>query len=107
MVLFVALGTGVSIAKTKRYRPQLWIAWCIQLITTGLFSTIDGSTSLSKPLGFVAFFGAANGVLQAAPIFPILAPVPVESSAQALSFFMFLRFLSQVREMHYMDLIGD
>ena len=104
-VLPAALLTGISIAKTGKYRPQLWTAWVLLLVAHGLFTTVTGDTNLGKAIGFEAILGFGNGILQAAPIFPILAPVSVELSAQALSFFMFLRFLSQVRMLSPRDIL--
>lgn len=88
---------GISIAKTKRYRPQMWFAWCMMILGMGLTSTITETTSRATSIGFQILLGVGVGTLFTASYFPVLAALPVTSNAPALSFFVFLRTFSQVR----------
>ena len=92
-----AMITGATIAATKRYRPQLWLAWALMLIGLGLTSTMSESTSRAASIGYQIPTGIAIGMTYSATYFPVLAPLPLESSAPALSFFVFVRTFAQVR----------
>ena len=97
LILIFGLLTGVSITMTGLYLPQIWVGWVLSLISSGVYESIRGKTGLGLPVGILAIMGAGSGIFQAGLVFPVLAPIPVELSTQALSFFMFVRFLSQVR----------
>ncbi|TCD68656.1 hypothetical protein EIP91_010177 [Steccherinum ochraceum] len=92
----VSIITGVSIAVTKRYRPQIWMSWCLTLIGLGLISTIDENTSRAKSIGFQILAGTGIGIMYSAAYFPVLAPLPVTQNAYALSGYVFIRTLFQV-----------
>ncbi|KAJ7463436.1 major facilitator superfamily domain-containing protein [Mycena galericulata] len=87
---------GISITGTKRYRPQIWIAWCALLIGIVLLSSITENTSRATSIGFQVIIGVGIGILYSAAYFPVLAPLPVTSNALALSFFIFIRTLAQI-----------
>ncbi|KAI0730581.1 Mfs1.2 [Earliella scabrosa] len=91
-----AMITGATIAATKRYRPQLWLAWALMLIGLGLTSTMSESTSRAASIGYQIPTGIAIGMTYSATYFPVLAPLPLESSAPALSFFVFVRTFAQI-----------
>jgi hypothetical protein len=88
--------SGLSIAKTKHYRPQLWLSWALILIGLGLLSTNKVNTSRGFPIGFQVIVGAGAGILMTSTYFPVLAPLPVSENAQAISLFMFCRNFGQV-----------
>ncbi|THG99353.1 hypothetical protein EW145_g7284 [Phellinidium pouzarii] len=90
-----AMASGISIAKTGRYRPQLWSSWAFLLLAAGLFSTLKVDSNKGAGAGFQIFMAVGLGVLQAAPFFPILAPIDISLNPNALAFFMFVRFFSQ------------
>ncbi|KAI1791873.1 Mfs1.2 [Ganoderma leucocontextum] len=101
LALFVSVGpptiiTGVSIAKTKRYRPQLWLAWCFILLGLGLMSSVTESTRRATSIGFQIPIGVGIGMIYAAAYFPVLAPLPPTSNAPALALFVFLRTFAQI-----------
>lgn len=91
-----ALIVGLTIAKTHRYRPQIWLAWALGIAGTGLLCTLHRNTPTSHVIGFEVIAGAGFGMLTAAVFFPILAPLPVESNALAISLYMFFRLFSGV-----------
>lgn len=93
----ISIIIGASIAATKRYRPQIWTAWCLMMIGLGLMSTVTESTSRGKSIGYQVLVGVGIGIVYSASYFPVLAPLPVSSNAPALSLFVFLRNFAQVR----------
>ncbi|KAM5530941.1 hypothetical protein V8D89_015386 [Ganoderma adspersum] len=99
--LFASVGpptiiVGASIAKTNRYRPQLWIGWCFILVGLGLMSSVTESTSRATAIGFQIPIGVGIGMIFAAAYFPVLAPLPPTSNAPALALFVFLRTFAQI-----------
>ncbi|KAJ7784904.1 major facilitator superfamily domain-containing protein [Mycena maculata] len=87
---------GLTISKTKRYRPQMWLAWCLIMVSAGLLSTLKADSSRGKAIGFEAIMGAGVGILSTATYFPVLAPLPISENAHALAFFIFTRAFGQV-----------
>ncbi|KAI0683357.1 MFS general substrate transporter [Cytidiella melzeri] len=101
LALTLSLGpavilSGTSVTLTKSYRVQLWVGWCLLIISMGLFSTVRADTPISRPIGYSAIVGAGGGMLFAATYFPVLAPLPVSENAHALAFFAFCRSFASV-----------
>lgn len=88
--------TGVTIAVSKRYRPQLWVGWGLLVLAMGLFSIVDADTPLRNSIGFSVLLGLGAGIIYAATYFPVLAPLPVSQNANALAFFAFCRSFAGV-----------
>ncbi|KAI0341072.1 iron permease [Trametopsis cervina] len=88
--------TGVTIARSQRYRPQLWLAWVLYLIAMGTMSTLHADTPLGKTIGYPVFMGVGGGILYAGTYFPVLAALPVTANAHALAFFAFCRYFAGV-----------
>ncbi|KIM76367.1 hypothetical protein PILCRDRAFT_826363 [Piloderma croceum F 1598] len=88
--------SGLSVAKTKRYRPQLWLAWMLIIIEMGLLSTINADSSRASAIGFQVIGGCGMGILVTSAYFPVLAPLPVSENARAIAFFMFCRNFAQI-----------
>ncbi|KAJ7312393.1 iron permease [Mycena albidolilacea] len=91
-----ALLVGLSIAKTRQYRPQIWLSWSLAIIGLGLFTTLDVDSSRAKAIGFQIIPGVGLGMMTAAIFFPILAPLPVESNAHAIALYTFFRNFSNI-----------
>ncbi|KAJ7278809.1 iron permease [Mycena rebaudengoi] len=87
---------GITISRTKHYRPQLWLSWCFIMVASGLLSTLTADSSRSKAIGFEALIGVGIGILTTATYFPVLAPLPISENAHALAFFIFTRAFGQV-----------
>ncbi|GBE77394.1 Efflux pump FUS6 [Sparassis crispa] len=87
---------GVSVAATKRYRPQIWLGWAIVLVSFGLMSTLKDDTNLGKSIGYVILVGAGIGLVITTTYFPVLAPLPVSANAYALALYAFARSFGQV-----------
>lgn len=88
---------GISVAKLGRYRPQLWFAWTF-LIVGGVVLTLGLKidTHFSRVFGFEVIIAVGLGILLTTAFFPVLAPLPPTLNANALAFFMFVRYFSQV-----------
>lgn len=63
----------------------------------GLVSMIKADTSRATSIGYQIITGTGLGAIYTSVYFPVLAPLPVTANAYALSFFVFLRTLAQVR----------
>ncbi|KAI5114854.1 hypothetical protein M0805_000620, partial [Coniferiporia weirii] len=90
-----AMASGISIAKTGKYRPQLWASWFFLMLSAGLFSTVKTSSGKGSAIEFQLLMSVGLGILQTSPFFPILAPIDISLNANTLAFFMFVRFFSQ------------
>ncbi|GJE91677.1 MFS general substrate transporter [Phanerochaete sordida] len=90
------IATGVSIARTKAYRAQLWAAWGFTMLAMGLCSTLRVDTPLARAIGVWVLLGVGSGIYFAATYFPVLAPLPVAENAHALAFFAFCRSFAGV-----------
>jgi len=91
----ISVSIGASVQATERYRPQIWVGWCL-IIGMGLMTTITVTTSRSMSISFQVITGTGIGAICTSVYFPILAPLLVTANAYALSFFVFLRTLAQV-----------
>ncbi|KAJ7201832.1 iron permease [Mycena pura] len=91
-----ALLVGLSIAKSHQYRPQIWFSWALIVLGTGLFSTLRADSSRAKAIGFQIIPGFGLGMMTAAVFFPILAPLPIESSAHAIALYAFFRNFANI-----------
>jgi len=86
-----AMVAGGTISATQIYKPQNVIAWILMTVGTGLMSLIhdDSPARLWIPLPIP--FAMGIGLLFAATVFPILAPLPPSLAGQALAFMVFVR----------------
>jgi hypothetical protein len=91
-----ALLVGLSIAKTRQYRPQIWMSWSLVIIGLGLMTTLNVNSSRIKAIAFQIIPGVGLGMMTAAVFFPILAPLPVESNAHAIALYTFFRNFSNI-----------
>ncbi|OSC99153.1 Mfs1.1 [Trametes coccinea BRFM310] len=92
----MAIITGISVGKSKVYRVQLWVGWCLILVGVGLMNIITEDSNRSLSIGFQVVTGIGIGILYSAAYFPVLAPLPITSTAFALSFYVFLRSFAQI-----------
>ncbi len=51
---------GISVTKTGRYRPQLWLSWVFMLLGAGLLSSVHASTGGAKTIGYLDHFRHGN-----------------------------------------------
>ncbi|KAF7971297.1 hypothetical protein HWV62_21454 [Athelia sp. TMB] len=87
---------GASVALSKRYRPQMWVAWCLVITGAGLYTMLDVGTSRGASIGYQVVAGVGLGLLITTTFFPVLAPLPVSANAHAVAFLIFMRSFGQV-----------
>ncbi|KAL4246492.1 MFS transporter superfamily protein [Abortiporus biennis] len=92
----IIIFASVSVAATKKYRPQLWLGWVVIMVSCGLMSTLRYDSSTAKAIGYPCVLGFAGGFLYAVTYFPVLAPLPVKENAHALALFAFFRSFAGV-----------
>ncbi|KIO20593.1 hypothetical protein M407DRAFT_29798 [Tulasnella calospora MUT 4182] len=90
-----AIACGATVAIFNIYRPQNLAGWVITTVALGLFTLFKISTPKAQWVGFQIIEGIGLGILNAAPTFPVLAPLPISENAHALAFFTFVRSYSQ------------
>lgn len=90
-----AIVAGATATGTGKYRPQNVIAWVFVVIGMGLQSTLHTTSATRNWAGFQIVAGIGFGLLFTATTFPILAPLPTEDNAAALSLFIFVRSFFQ------------
>ncbi|KAF8069218.1 Mfs1.2, partial [Lyophyllum atratum] len=86
-----SIFTGLSIARTGRYRPQSWVGWVIIVLAMGLFGSVESTTGVGVVLGLQIVAGVGFGIVYSATYFPVLAPLPLSAAPHSLAFFAFLR----------------
>ncbi|KAF7301264.1 MFS domain-containing protein [Mycena indigotica] len=91
----MALVAGAAITVLKKYRLTNYLSWAILIASLGIITMLRADTSTAKWVGYQILLGAGIGMLFAAPIFPILAPLPNNRSASALALFTFTRAFFQ------------
>ncbi|KIM92156.1 hypothetical protein PILCRDRAFT_260 [Piloderma croceum F 1598] len=87
---------GISVKILKRYHPQLWIAWALQIIGSGLSTTLNVDTSTAATVGFCLLYGAGAGIIYSIAIFPVQAPLTITQTAHPLAFYSFMRVFAGV-----------
>ncbi|KAJ7179573.1 major facilitator superfamily domain-containing protein [Mycena filopes] len=90
-----AFVAGVLVTILKRYREVNWTGWVLAIVGFGLFSTLREDASVGKWVGYQLVLAVAMGLLFAAPVFPVLAPLPPNRAASALALFSFTRAFFQ------------
>jgi hypothetical protein len=110
--------SGLSVNKTGRYRPQLWLSWVLLLTGIAAYTSLHAESPRSTATGLLVIIAAGTGILTTTTYFPVLAPrkllscyaygffmltgrllVPVSANGPALAYFMFLRNFAQVSQL--------
>ncbi|KAI0677757.1 MFS general substrate transporter [Trametes maxima] len=91
-----SIVAGSQVTRTQRYRPQMWIGWCLVLIGLGLFTTLKTQDNVGHAVGFSVIIGVGTGFEWSTAPFPVQAPIPVSENAHALAFLMFVRSFATV-----------
>ncbi|KDR74136.1 hypothetical protein GALMADRAFT_71449 [Galerina marginata CBS 339.88] len=91
----VAVISGLSVTAFKFYRPQLVIGWIVLIIGSGVLSLITEDSPRGLSIGLQFVNGLGIGLVYMTVNFPILAPLPVSSTAQALALYNYLRAIAQ------------
>ena len=56
-----AIVGAVSVKLTQRYRPQIWVGWCLELIGLSLLTLIKVDTRAGTTVGFCIIYGVGAG----------------------------------------------
>ncbi|GAA5892071.1 hypothetical protein JCM8208_001426 [Rhodotorula glutinis] len=91
-----AMLTGIWISKRQSYKGVNVVGWVALTVGPGVLTITKATTSTAGwvLMPMISAFGI--GVLYAATVFPILAPLPPSIAGQALSFQMLVRTFGNV-----------
>lgn len=90
-IAFFALGAGGTVQAIKRYTPPNVAGWVFIVVGFGVMSLLKADSSVARWVGLQVLATAGIGVLYTAPIFTVLAPLPIERNASAIALFSFVR----------------
>lgn len=91
----VAIGTGIAISKTGRYRWAIWTGWAILTLGCGVMYLLDVHTSTPAWIFINLVSGIGGGILFPATAFPIQAATAAKNQAFAVSMYTFTRAFGQ------------
>lgn len=83
VVAFSGISAG-AVEYLRRYRWEIWLAWALIAVGTGLFALWDSHSSLAERATFQVLAGIGLGTLFTVPAIPIQASAPSVSD-QGLS----------------------
>ncbi|KAJ7279698.1 iron permease [Mycena rebaudengoi] len=89
------VAAGAIITLSQKYRVVNWAGWCITIVAFGLLSTIKSDSVTGMWVGYQLVVALGIGVVVISPVFPLLAPLPPDRAAAALSLFSFTRLFFQ------------
>nr|GAT58523.1 predicted protein [Mycena chlorophos] len=90
-----AFAGGIIITVTKKYRVVNWVGWIVIIVAFALLSTVTSAGVTQATLyGYQVLAAVGIGILFGGPMFPLLAPLPPNRAAAALSLFTFTRSFS-------------
>ncbi|KAG8914291.1 hypothetical protein FRC00_014660 [Tulasnella sp. 408] len=92
----MGIVAGISVAVTRRYKPQTIIAWVLVIVGFGLLTLLDRQSPKAEWVGFQIVEGVGLGILYPITSFPVLAPIPVTQSGYALALWTFVRSYGQM-----------
>ncbi|KAJ3487811.1 hypothetical protein NLI96_g3281 [Meripilus lineatus] len=90
-----SLMGGIVVKTTKKYRPINSAGWVFVIVGFGVLSLLKADSPTGQWVGYQILVAIGTGILFSAPIFPVLAPLPVTLNAPALAFFSFVRSFAQ------------
>jgi len=90
-----AILCGVSVGISGRYLPQNYIGWMMLMIGAGVMSLLKSTSPKAMWVGLQVPGAIGYGINYAAPMFAMLAPMPISKNARALAFFTFVRNFGQ------------
>lgn len=91
-----AMIAGGSISATQVYKPQNVIAWIFMTLGPGLMSLVMYDSPKKVWVSLPIPFSIGIGLLFAATVFPVLAPLPPKLAGRALAFLVFVRSFGNV-----------
>ncbi|KIP04433.1 hypothetical protein PHLGIDRAFT_120696 [Phlebiopsis gigantea 11061_1 CR5-6] len=94
-IALFALIAGVFTQVAQRYRPFIAVGWVFIIVGFGITTLFKADSTTAQWVGYQIVVAAGIGLIYTAPVFPILAPLPVNRTAPALAFFAFVRAFAQ------------
>ncbi|GAA5952814.1 hypothetical protein JCM8115_002357 [Rhodotorula mucilaginosa] len=91
-----AMGTGISVNILGTYKAQNIIGWVIITVGVGLLALTKETTSTVGWVLIPMIVAIGIGIDYAAPVYPVLAPLPPSIAGQALAFQMLVRTFGNV-----------
>jgi len=91
VISLMAIIGGLLVQILHKYRPSNAVGWIMAVVGFGLLSLMRADSSEAQWVGYQILAAGGTGVIYTAAVFPILAPLPVQRTASALAFFVFLR----------------
>ncbi|KAH8078743.1 iron permease [Cristinia sonorae] len=82
---------GVWVRATGRYRIPNAVGWVFTVVGFGLMSLLRADSRTAQWVGYQILVSIGVGLNFGGPMYAVLAPLPVTSSAYALAFFQFTR----------------
>ncbi|GJJ10742.1 hypothetical protein Clacol_004969 [Clathrus columnatus] len=91
-----AIVGGILVNVSQKYRPWLWVGWCLMIIGSALMTTVKATTPTGHVVGLTAIVGFGIGWIYAVVQFPIQAPLPVNINAQSMALLAFTRAFGSI-----------
>ncbi|THH08149.1 hypothetical protein EW145_g2898 [Phellinidium pouzarii] len=88
-----AIISGITVSKTGRYRPIMWIGWFLMTIGYGLMIMLEEDTSSAKQEIFLLIAGIGIGCLFQPPLIGLQAAMPLKDMATTTGTFTLIRTL--------------
>lgn len=57
------IASGLSVSRTQRYRPQLWLGWVVLVAGTGSWIALAADSSVALPVGLSAIIAVGSGLI--------------------------------------------
>ncbi|KAJ6515486.1 iron permease [Mycena sanguinolenta] len=90
-----ALSAGAAVTIIQKYRSVNVVGWGVTIVGFGLFSTLREDSTVGQWVGYLVIIAIGTGILYSAPVFPLLAPLPINRAASGLALFTFTRSFFQ------------
>ena len=90
----MAIGSGVIMHSTGRYREIIWTGLLLMTLGTGLYITFDTETSIEQLVGLQLIGGVGCGLLFNAPVIAIQNTVSQANTSTATASYGFVRAIA-------------
>ncbi|KZT11343.1 MFS general substrate transporter [Laetiporus sulphureus 93-53] len=90
---FMSMLSGQIVARTGRWRPVMWVGWCVFTVGYGLMIMLSESSSTAEKEIFPLIGAVGLGCLFQTPLIGLQAAMPIKDMATSTATFGFLRLL--------------
>ncbi|EJD03253.1 MFS general substrate transporter [Fomitiporia mediterranea MF3/22] len=88
-----AIACGITVTKTGRYRPAMWLGFSVLTLGLGLLIMLEENTSTAKQEIWLLVAGLGAGCLFPPPLIGLQASMPLKDMATSTAVFVLLRTL--------------